>query len=340
MSMQPPNDTPSPGPQPRRAAWKRWLLPLVKLLVVVAVIYGVRRTLLAGLDQLGQTSWSVRPGWLVLSGLIYLVSVLPAGVFWHRVLRAMGQDARLGETLRAYYVGHIGKYVPGRALVIILRAGLISSHRVDPVVAGVSVFVETLTLMSVGAFLAAAILPLWFRDMGWLALVALGLMLAAGLPTLPPVFRFLLRMTPVVRRGGVRLESLSKLRFSTLLFGWISMGGGWFLNGTSLWAVMRAIDAPNVDLVGQLPLFAASVALATVVGFVSMIPGGALVREAALVPVLARDFGPGPALAATILLRLVFLVTEVLNSGILYCVGPRPPRSQPTAAVPPEGVKV
>jgi hypothetical protein len=85
-------------------------------------------------------------------------------MFWHRVLRGLGQDAGLGETLRAYFIGHLGKYVPGKALVVILRAGLIRSHRVDPLVAGTSVFVETLTLMGVGGVLSAIIIPFWYPD--------------------------------------------------------------------------------------------------------------------------------------------------------------------------------
>ena len=59
------------------------------------------------------------------------------------------------ETTRAYYVGHLGKYVPGKALVVIIRTGLISGPRVDTTVAAVSIFIETLTMMAVGAFLAA-----------------------------------------------------------------------------------------------------------------------------------------------------------------------------------------
>jgi len=52
------------------------------------------------------------------------------------------------------------KYVPGKALVVILRAGLIRSRRVNAVVAAISVFYETLTMMAVGSFLAGAILVL------------------------------------------------------------------------------------------------------------------------------------------------------------------------------------
>ncbi len=49
-------------------------------------------------------------------------------------------------------------------MVVILRAGLIRGPGVDASLAVVSVFFETLTMMSVGALLAAAIVAGWFRD--------------------------------------------------------------------------------------------------------------------------------------------------------------------------------
>ena len=84
----------------------------------------------AALAGQGEYSWDFDPGWLGLAGVLYLLGLLPAGLFWHRVLLVLGQDARLGETLRAYYIGHLGKYVPGKAMVVVIRAGLIRSHRV------------------------------------------------------------------------------------------------------------------------------------------------------------------------------------------------------------------
>ena len=42
-----------------------------------------------------------------------------------RTLRVLGQSVSLPLALRAYYIGQLGKYVPGKALVVILRAGLV-----------------------------------------------------------------------------------------------------------------------------------------------------------------------------------------------------------------------
>ena len=103
------------------------------------------------------------------------------GVFWHRILRALGQNVGFWTALRAFYIGHLGKYVPGKAMVVILRAGMIRGPGVDASLAVVSVFFETLTMMSVGALLAAGIVAVWFREQPLLLWASLGMLAVAGL---------------------------------------------------------------------------------------------------------------------------------------------------------------
>jgi uncharacterized membrane protein YbhN (UPF0104 family) len=319
--------------KPASSARKRWLLRGLRLAILVAVVYGVRRSLLDGLHRLDEHSWHLDFVWLAAAGALYLVSLLPAALFWHRILRRMGQDAGVGETLRAYYIGHLGKYVPGKALVVILRAGLIQSHRVDPVVAGTSVFVETLTLMAVGGVLSAIIIPFWFADAWRLVLLALAFAAASGLPTLPPVFRLAVRFVPFLGSDPGRMEYLGRLRATTLLWGWAANLVGWLVSGVSLWATVRALGADEMITLGTLPLFTAAAAMSTVGGFLSMIPAGIVVREALLGHLLAGTVGASVALVAAIVFRLVQLVSEVVISGILYLAGLRRPAP---AVQPPE----
>ena len=62
----------------------------------------------------------------------------------------------------------------------------------------------------------------------------------------------------------------------------------------------------------------ASVCLAVVAGFLSLIPGGLGVRELVLDELMAEPFGRTVALVSAVLLRLVWLMTELAISGILY----------------------
>jgi uncharacterized membrane protein YbhN (UPF0104 family) len=67
-----------------------------------------------------------------------------------------------------------------------------------------------------------------------------------------------------------------------------------------------------------LPLLTACAALAVVAGFLSLVPAGAGVREYVIMTLLAAEYGAVAAVAAAILLRLVWMVSEVLVSVILY----------------------
>ncbi|MFH1999038.1 MAG: lysylphosphatidylglycerol synthase domain-containing protein, partial [Planctomycetota bacterium] len=258
-------------------------------------------------------------------GALYLLALLPAAFFWRHLLRLLGQDARTGEVLHAYFVGHLGKYFPGKAMVVVIRTALIRSHRVDTGVAAVSVFMETLTLMSIGAFMAAAILAVGFHQQIPLLLLALGVMLAAGVPTLPPVFRRLVKLARVGRSDPDIIRKLDQLRFGSLFRGWVLMAAGWVCMGLSLWAVLRAMGVGEVMPFHALPRYVASVSLAMVAGFLSLVPGGALVREAILtslmVPYLtiaAPDkSAEAVALVSAIVLRLVWIAAEITLSGLL-----------------------
>ncbi|NLX96151.1 MAG: flippase-like domain-containing protein [Rhodopirellula sp.] len=313
--------------QPVPSRRKRWLIRTIKLLVLVLVVWAVRRTLIDAWNQLDEHRWHLEPIWLGASAGLYLAGLLPAALFWHRVLHILGQRARLRDTMRAYYIGHLGKYVPGKAMVVVLRTGLIRGERVDTGVAAASVFVETLTMMAVGSFLAAAILAVWFREEGWIVAGAVGLMLVSGLPTIPKVFRHLARLAGVGKDPATAAK-LERLGWGALLLGWMGMAVGWCLMGLSYWAVLRAMEIPGLDPLVQLPRYTAAVSLAMVAGFLLLVlPGGMGVREAALVKLMVpylTELTPHAELAAwasAAVLRIVWLLSELGISGILYMLG-------------------
>ena len=59
-----------------------------------------------------------------------MLGQFPSAVFWYAVLRRTDQDVSFGESMRAYYVSQLGKYVPGKWMVILLRRTLLHSREV------------------------------------------------------------------------------------------------------------------------------------------------------------------------------------------------------------------
>ena len=80
--------------------------------------------------------------------------------------------------------------------------------------------------------------------------------------------------------------------------------------GASLFSVLLAFPGSHPGL-SDFPLVLACVSLAVVTGFVSLLPGGLGVRELVMVPLLGGLVGPVTAVAAAVVLRLVWLVAEL-----------------------------
>ncbi|HBT77950.1 MAG TPA: hypothetical protein DEB39_13740 [Planctomycetaceae bacterium] len=286
-------------------AWKKRLVAILKWAIVILILGWVIHELHQSRAQLTHYPWRFRYGWLGLSGLIYLLAYIPACAFWYLVMRSLGQRPRLYDTVRAYYIGHLGKYVPGKAMVVILRAGLVSGDHVRPGIAAVAVFFETLTMMAVGAFLSAVIIIVWFRghpQQSLFTLTAVGMMCVAALPLHPPLFRFLAKKCGV-GRGDPEIDvKLRGLNLGTLAVGWGLMSITWILLGAGLWATIRGIGFDPGGLLEHLPRFTAAVAMSLVLGFLTMIPGGFMVREWGLVQLLKLYFAAmlaGNAVGAT-----------------------------------------
>jgi uncharacterized membrane protein YbhN (UPF0104 family) len=281
------------------------------------------------LNELSGHEWQVRPIWLVAAGLLYAIGLVPMAWFWHRALAALGQPAPWPAALRAYFLGHLGKYVPGKAMAVVLRVAEVRKWITSIRLAIVALLLETLTMMAVGAFLAT-ILSTWVLGLKpHLAAVGVGMAAAAGLPTLPPFARWLARMGLARMKSDSQLEApassaaeisarLDGINLRLLAAGWVAASICWVLLGGSLWATLTAMSAEGVVPLEDLPRLIAVVAFAVVGGFVSMLPGGLGARDVALMLLLAPVYGKGNSLVAAVLLRLVWLVTEVVVCGILY----------------------
>ena len=309
------------GKRPVPSGRNKLLFIAAKTLIAVAVLWGVGRTLRSGIRELQSSQLELHAVWLGVSAAFYVLSMVPAGLFWRRVMIAMGERPPVWLSLRAYCIGHLGKYVPGKALVIVLRAGLLRSAGVNAAVAAISVFFETLTMMAVGACIGAIVLAMWRPEEPLHVLGAAAFVVLASLPIVPPVLKRLLRWTAVGKRYPKTSAKITQVGYGTLAAGWGGMAVGWILQGLSLWATLRAIGADQSLSVSSISLYTGCVALAVVAGFASFIPGGLVVRDLVLTAVLAPqlgDSGEAQAIAASLLLRLVWLVAELGISVILY----------------------
>jgi uncharacterized membrane protein YbhN (UPF0104 family) len=136
----------------------RKVWPYIKVLLGLAIVVIIGRRFYLDLrDHPDLWQQPLRPGWLVLSGLLYLIGLAFSALCWHRLLLVLGQRVPFLVALRAYYIGHMGKYLPGKAWAVFLRASLVRGRGATPVLATVTGFYEVLVTMSAGALVAAVL---------------------------------------------------------------------------------------------------------------------------------------------------------------------------------------
>jgi glycosyltransferase 2 family protein len=266
--------------------------------------------------------WRASPVWLILAGLAYAAGMLPAGWYWRTCLLRLEQPAPPLRTMWAYMLGHLGKYFPGKAMVLVLRVGALAPLGVLKVATTATIFMETLTMMGVGGAAAALSLIGLRIDWKWTAL-ALGLLAVTLIPILPPVLRQVLRRT---QRGidADKMDAwLSRIDWQLFAYGLGALSVTWLAYGGSLYCVLLASPAAEFatsDTTTVALSALAACALAVVLGFVSFLPGGAGVREVVLTTVLTPVVGPVAAIAAALWLRIVWLTTELVLVGLLWAV--------------------
>jgi hypothetical protein len=314
----------------------------VKGLVAILVIWAVGRHILRVWNDLSRHEVSVRiqPVWLVVAGLLYLGGLSCCGRFYERILHASSGPIGLGPALRAYLVSHLGKYVPGKAMVVVMRAGMSVPFGARGATAAIATFYETLVMMAAGSLIAAIgfafasdspaleiAVPRYgkveLRTYQVACLLSLMLALAFLVVVLPSVFQMLSRLVsmPFPMVGP---ELLPRLSPGLLIHGLMWSSTAWILLGASQLEVAHALLPIGAsDYVSLVPVVTASVALATVAGFVvAVLPGGLGVREGVLMYALAPAMGEDLAVVAALVLRLVWVAAELLAAAVLVPLGP------------------
>ncbi len=86
---------------------------------------------------------------------LYLAGLSAFGLFFWRIMGTGKNPTRPLPALRAYLISHLGKYVPGKAMVVVMRAGLVVPYGARPATAAFATLYETLVMMAAGGLVAS-----------------------------------------------------------------------------------------------------------------------------------------------------------------------------------------
>jgi hypothetical protein len=309
-------DQPAAGNLPAPpGAWK------VALRVAVAGIF------LAAVAVVLAGQWrQARPllGLLTLPVLAAAFAMVLGGIFatflaWRAVLADLGAVPPLTGAMRIFYLGQLGKYLPGSLWPVLAQMRLGRDYRVPPRASGAAFVVFMLLLVGTGLLVGIPVLPLLGRDAvdgyRWLALVLPVAVVAMAPPVLNRVMALALR---AARRPPLPapLSVPGVLRVA----GWLV--ASWVCYGIQVYLLARQLGAGGgaLLLVQCTGAFAASFAggLLLVVA-----PAGAGVREAALLLLLSLTVTAPRAAVIAVVSRLLFVVGDLGWAGAAVVLGRR-----------------
>jgi uncharacterized membrane protein YbhN (UPF0104 family) len=286
--------------------WRRWRTLL--RLAVAALFLAVIAVVLAGQWQ------EAKPllGRLSAPAVVAALCLVLAGIFatflsWRAALADLGGTLPLPGAMRVFYLGQLGKYLPGTIWPAVTQMRLGRDYRVPPRASGAAVVVFMLMLIGTGLAVGVPVIPLLGRDAideyRWLVVV----LPLAVLAVTPPVLN---RVMAVALRVARRPPLPAPLSLGGILrvAGWAI--ASWVLYGAQVFVLARQLGAEG----GWLLLLQCTGAFA--VAFASgplllIVPAGAGVREAALLLLLGSTVTAPRAAVIAVVSRLLFVVGDL-----------------------------
>jgi glycosyltransferase 2 family protein len=300
----------------------------IGLFVGVAGVFFVARELSRHWDEVRAAAATADLGLLLVAFAVANLAMLTIGLGWRRCLGSLGVRRPYLDTLRRYYIGQLGKYVPGGIWPVVGRAEMARRGGVPGAVAYGS------TVLSLGlTYLAAVLTALGALLAGagggaavtWQPVIAL---LPIGVLALHP--RVVQSALQVLRRVSKRDLAVPVPPWRTSVSLLVQHVPAWLAVGSATWIVALALGAEGAEL--RNVLFAT--ALSWVVGFLAVpVPGGIGVREAVFVAAATTLPSSGVAAAVALVARVLFILVDTGGAGLTTALAAtRRPRTTVGAA--------
>jgi uncharacterized membrane protein YbhN (UPF0104 family) len=306
-SINSPTSSQSDGPP--RTAGRR--VGLAGLLIGVIGLGFAFFALYKAWDELVAADLS--PGSLIAAAVIGLLGMATIGLNWIRILRILGSTPRLVNGFRWYFVGQLGKYIPGGLWAVLGRAELATRGGIQRPVAYSSVGVNLITTYAAAASTGAVFIGLGSTDtstgMMWIV-VSMAIVTAAVVAVSRPVVDWI---SSFAGRLGRQVE-LPSASISTSLSAIILTMPAWLAIGGA-----TALVAHALGFSAGVPQIIAATCYAWLAGFLVVpLPSGLGVREAVFITLY-----PGPtqeAAATAVIARVVFILVDLTGAGVASLV--------------------
>ena len=296
----------APAPAPPRLA--RRLLRLG--FVVVALGFGVW-AVVAQWAGVRSAAAALGP-WALAGALVAVIAGLVASMqVWRSLLASAGSPLPFLAATRVFFIGQLGKYIPGSVWPIVAQMELASAYRVPRRRAATAAVLTMLISLCAGLIAAVVALPLLasgtLSGYRWALLAAPAILACLHPRVVNPVVDRLLRLA---RRAP--LEQPLTGRAVAVALGWALLS--WLLLGCHVWILAVRLDAPPAK---AFALAVGGFAFAWSAGFLAVVaPAGAGVRDLLLVTALSGMMSTGSATAIALASRILMTVGDLVLAAL------------------------
>ena len=285
--------------------------PVVRIgFVVLAVALGVwavyvqRGAVATGLRRVGVLT--------VLGALVTVVAGLVASLqTWRSLLASLGSPLPVAAAGRIFFIGQLGKYIPGSVWPVVMQTELAKAERVPRARSATAAVLAMVITLSAGLLAVIATLP--FLTSGetagyrWIVLAAPVMLIGLHPRIINPALGRLLRLA---KRPPMEHPLTGRAVLVALAWALVS----WLLLCTHVWLLAVRLGARP----GQAVLLAiGGFAFAWTAGFlVVLAPAGAGVREVILVATLKTVLDTGEATVIALVSRVLMSVADLVVAGL------------------------
>jgi uncharacterized membrane protein YbhN (UPF0104 family) len=313
---------------PRRVAVGAKIIILAAILIIVGwnLHAAWREVGAAQLRAAIDIDWS----WALLPPLAFGAVIFTSATAWIWLLRRIDSAGSLPQLYGAYFFSQMGKYIPGKITLLLMRLERTRRLGVGGYAVSLSTIMENATFLLCGAVFGVIVLLRFVVAPGgshylWLLYIALSCILVLLIAIHPAgLYRF---VNPLLRRlGRPEIAPNQRLSMRVLLISSIMMIPCWFFGGFALWATVRCLMPVHIMHLWRLVI---AFALSVMIGMISFLPGGLGAREIVqglfLLPIVNMNIVPADPSQATaklivtlaVLLQRVFQIAAEAGIGLL-----------------------
>jgi uncharacterized membrane protein YbhN (UPF0104 family) len=281
------------------------------LILVLAVLF-MALALISQWQQIASVEWAIDP-WLLGVSLLALVGLFFLDALgWHLLLRAMGFAVPLRHSVFIWLLSSLSRYIPGGVWSYTSRMSLVSRYGVDMASAAVSLYLETLLLLTssiavgIPALFLAVDLPVSVSD-AVIVWVLLGLLMH------PRIIR-LLRYLP--GKAGAAFARVAIPSMSGIISLYAYYIVFWLLFGAVFIVFVNAFQQVDTE---NYAFLVSVIAMAFCVGFIAVVaPGGIGVRESMMFVLLVSVFSSPVSLVVAVASRVWMMLAEVVALALSF----------------------